>query len=409
MAKRNKPKVVPMESPESYIRHRARSLPIAECWVSEKWESKGMAYVYVARKHKSGNLTVGGYLVDLYCFGLKDTMYFFNINPKEFKEILDGINEAFQMEKVEYVLAHNIIYAGIEYADDLGFKPAKEFRLTHYILEEDNEEIEMLDIECGYNGKPLIDVTMEEDPVKAAKLISMLEKKVGKGNYYTTEDLPEDFLDDEFDDDFNDDFDEEFLSELLLNTKTFQFKIKLRNVTNPMVWRRILVPSFLTFTDFHYVLQIAFGWENAHLFQFSPKGYGSSPIIKNIDEYDEGDRRNKYMESDETRLFDIFVKEKQKFVYIYDFGDDWTHEITLEKIHPEITIVPLVKKGQGQSPPEDCGGPWGFQTFKEAISDRKHPEHKHYKEWYGANRFDADAFDLNKVNKALSEFIKQLE
>ena len=71
------------------------------------------------------------------------------------------------------------------------------------------------------------------------------------------------------------------LTNLKNNSMAFQFRIQLKNVQKPPVWRRVIVPESFTFKQFHVVIQESFGWGNYHLFQFSPSGYGSEPIICN--------------------------------------------------------------------------------------------------------------------------------
>ena len=180
----------------------------------------------------------------------------------------------------------------------------------------------------------------------------------------------------------------------------FQFKIQLKNVENPPVWRRVLVPSDITFSTFHDVIQIAFGWENCHLYQFSPKGWGSGPAIQLTVEEDFGET----IDSEVIELSEIFTRARQSFVYIYDFGDDWLHQVKLEKISDEVVIIPLCMDGEGACPPEDCGGPWGYMTLLESLADPKHPEHKDMREWLGLARgqkWDVNAFDIKAVNEEL--------
>lgn len=54
-----------------------------------------------------------------------------------------------------------------------------------------------------------------------------------------------------------------------------QFKIQLKHIAEPVVWRRVVVPEEFTFLQFHMAIQFSFGWFDAHLFQFSPNGRGS--------------------------------------------------------------------------------------------------------------------------------------
>lgn len=190
----------------------------------------------------------------------------------------------------------------------------------------------------------------------------------------------------------------------------FQFKIQLRNVTNPTVWRRVVVPDEFTFLHLHLVIQYSFGWEDAHLFQFSLSGWGSSPRIKMPDEENNSSSgfgsRGENLHPFEVKLSDIFFSEKQKYTYIYDFGDDWFHQITLEKITEDKVLHARCIKANGACPPEDCGGPWGYENLKEVLLDKKHPEHKDMKEWLGLSskqKWDAEAVDLKNINAELQE------
>lgn len=189
---------------------------------------------------------------------------------------------------------------------------------------------------------------------------------------------------------------------------TYQFKIQLKNVSNPTVWRRILVPSDYTFEDFHRVIQFAFGWEFSHLYFFSPTGYNSHPMIEMNYEGDEFYEvlDESSLDAGTTLLSMIFVTEKQKFTYLYDYGDDWKHQITLEKILQDEKIEkPILLKGQGACPPEDCGGPWRYEDLKVILADKKHPEHKEMKEWLGMrprDNWDAAAFDLETLQQTIN-------
>ncbi|MFI5136343.1 MAG: plasmid pRiA4b ORF-3 family protein [Sphingobacteriales bacterium] len=174
---------------------------------------------------------------------------------------------------------------------------------------------------------------------------------------------------------------------------TFQFKIQLKNISKPPVWRQVSVPAQFSFYRFHLVIQEAFGWENCHLFQFSPKGFGSYPVIK--EPFDDGED-DEFMDAGETKLNEIFTKESQTFNYIYDFGDSWEHKITLEKIKADKTITADCIGGKGACPPEDCGGPRGYMNLIEVLKDPANPEHEEMKEWLGID--EDDEWDVNNFN-----------
>jgi len=183
MAKKKMGKVIQMLSPENYIRKKARSLPIYECLVNTEWKEQGVAHVIVARKHTNGNITACMYLVDLFCLGIKNTQYLFNIPETKYQEKKDEI-EHIVFEPISYTLAHNIVFAGLEYAHEYEFKPHKEFTsITQFMLEEDSEDIELIEIECGLDGKPFFVNGPNDDEAKIKQIMAQLERTAGPGNY----------------------------------------------------------------------------------------------------------------------------------------------------------------------------------------------------------------------------------
>jgi hypothetical protein len=184
MAKNNKGKVIQMLSPENYIRKKARTLPIFECLVRSDWEEAKMTTVLVARNHINGNITVCTYLVDLMCLGVKDSMYLFNVPIHKYEEFKDKLLGKMEMTEIDYPLAHNIVFAGVEFAEEYGFKPHKDYEsVTKFMLEEDTDDIELIEIECGQDSKPLYIQGPFEDEAKARKIMAQLERTAGKGNY----------------------------------------------------------------------------------------------------------------------------------------------------------------------------------------------------------------------------------
>ncbi len=173
----------------------------------------------------------------------------------------------------------------------------------------------------------------------------------------------------------------------------YQLKITLRD-SRPPIWRRVLVPGDFSLRKLHQVAQIAMGWTDSHLHQFTVGGtYYGEPHPD--DEMEMNDERR-------FTLNRIAPREKSKFAYEYDFGDSWDHEVLVEKIFPPEPGVkyPLCVKGKRACPPEDVGGVWGYDKFLKAICDPKHEEHDSYLEWIGGE-FDPEAFDLDEINQEL--------
>jgi len=215
MSKARKGKIIHMLSPENYIRQKARSLPLHECLVNIGWKDSQMVNVIIARKHINGNITACLYLVDLYCQGVKDTTWFFNIPVSEYNDLKEKIDEKLGLEPVKYELAHNIIFSALEFAEDYGFYPHKDFTgITIFMLEEDSDAIELIDIECGVDGKPAYMRSPNHTKRETEMIIAKLEKNPGPGNYVIYDkidaDTVETSLEGEDDDEDENDYEDEY-------------------------------------------------------------------------------------------------------------------------------------------------------------------------------------------------------
>ncbi len=120
---------------------------------------------------------------------------------------------------------------------------------------------------------------------------------------------------------------------------------QLRAVS-PLIWRRLLVPGDATLADLHAVLQAAFAWSDVYLHRLNVHGREYHGIY----------------ESREVRLSDLGLRETERFVYDYDLGDLWRHDLRVERILDcEVgRTYPVCIGGRRAGPPEDCGGPWAF-------------------------------------------------
>ncbi len=169
-------------SPKKYIMSKARKLPFFECWINNNWQELGIATVLVARLQPSGKVIVAGYLVDIYCLGVKDALTRFSMSVDEFREFVFSFCERMGAEAEECTpaFAQNLVYGAVEYAEDLGFKPHKDYDFTRYILDP-ADEIEYIDIEFGKNGKPFLVRGPFDD---FERNIAILNRTVGEGNYH---------------------------------------------------------------------------------------------------------------------------------------------------------------------------------------------------------------------------------
>ena len=178
--------------------------------------------------------------------------------------------------------------------------------------------------------------------------------------------------------------------------RTYQFKVTLLDI-RPAIWRRILVPD-CTLGEFHGFIQAAFGWEDCHLHQFEVGGVRYGPPEPDGMDFGLG------MEDEHgTVLSTLLPKSKRtaRWVYEYDFGDGWRHEVVFEGCPPADPTAkyPLCVEGERAGPPEDCGGPWGYIDYLAAVADPKHEQHDEMLEWRGP--FDPEAFDPKRATREM--------
>jgi hypothetical protein len=182
-------------------------------------------------------------------------------------------------------------------------------------------------------------------------------------------------------------------------TGVLSLKVTLRH-TKPPIWRRILMPGRMTLADLHLAIQAVMGWEDAHLHAFDIGGerYSDPAMTDDV--------------ANETRLTLAGVAKTglTRFTYTYDFGDDWDHDILIEKAPPATTAkaFPACVAGKRSGPPEDCGGVWGYEEMLAVLADPNHPEHEERREWVGED-FDPEAFSVADADAILGSIFRRTE
>ena len=178
----------------------------------------------------------------------------------------------------------------------------------------------------------------------------------------------------------------------------FRFKITLLYI-KPAIWRRIQVPD-CTLADLHDYIQAAFGWENCHLHQFEIDGVRYSQPAPDGDDFG-----MEFEDETEVPLSKLLPNspKRTRWIYEYDFGDGWRHEVLFEGFPPidPKAKSPLCLEGGRACPPEDCGGPAGYEDYLAAIADPQDEQHEELLEWRGP--FDPEAFDAKKATKEMGK------
>jgi hypothetical protein len=177
-----------------------------------------------------------------------------------------------------------------------------------------------------------------------------------------------------------------------------RFRIELRDIA-PAIWREIEVPGGYSFWDLHVAIQDAMGWLDYHLHAFVPtdgKTNGGNWEI-GIPDADEQFASRETLAGWQVPVAEHFQYAGDRMIYLYDFGDGWTHDVLLEEIVAcDSTKRAACTGGARACPPEDCGGPFGYQTMLEALADPAHEQHTDMRNWT-AGAFDPENFHPEQV------------
>ena len=180
--------------------------------------------------------------------------------------------------------------------------------------------------------------------------------------------------------------------------KAFQLKVTIMG-SEPSIWRRIIVPAGITFSQFSMILNEAMGWSGEHLFEFEfKKAHMQTSILENVEEMDYG--MEDCVEASKTYIRE-YLEEYKGFTYVYDFGDDWRHQVKVEKIIEDYEYnYPIVLEYQENCPIEDCGGIFGYYDYLETLNKGWESEDEEI--WDEME--EQEEYDIHEVNEVLKTY-----
>jgi len=186
----------------------------------------------------------------------------------------------------------------------------------------------------------------------------------------------------------------------------FEFEVSLQEI-QPRIWRRLLVRTTATFAQLHSAIQESFGWQNYHLYEFRMPTFQGRPIagLPGGEEYE-----RPTPDARQVKLSSYFSGRLvvEWCEYVYDFGDDWVHEVKLVAIRSEKeSFRRRLLAGERSAPPEDCGGVSGYEEavscleMEDEPGDEPEDEVSELRTWLGTWR--PEAFDLEQAKKAFDK------
>lgn len=170
--------------------------------------------------------------------------------------------------------------------------------------------------------------------------------------------------------------------------------------TSPLVWRELDVPLSTTLAMMHDIIQVVMRWWDYHLYEFEV-----GDRIYGVPSSDDVLYERKVYKASGLRLATVLDRGIREFLYVYDFGDNWRHRITVLDVRQGEADVeyPRFIAGTRRAPPEDVGSISGFEEFLEAVTDPEHEQHARMLEWYDGP-FDPDDIDEQRLHIIIGDF-----
>ena len=192
------------------------------------------------------------------------------------------------------------------------------------------------------------------------------------------------------------------MSDIKAKYPALELTIELLDMPAP-VTRTVWVRTGTSLRELHHIIQAVMPWDTSHLYYFSKSLKGTDIQLSDSSLWDED--MSKSNDDLLHHVEDYFVMIGQKLKYVYDLGDHWEHEIVLTGINTDpfqMPYLPMVSKGTGVCPPEDCGGPSGYLDLLATLKNKRTARYKSTKAWLNSYGWSDTPFDLDECQQNLA-------
>lgn len=142
--------------------------------------------------------------------------------------------------------------------------------------------------------------------------------------------------------------------------KYYEIKVTIKD-SHPLTWRRLRIPGNITFNELAAIIEISFEWSGYHLYEFEIGAtLRKKGIFISVKDEDDWYIERGTLDSNKEKISKYFNKYK-RLKFVYDFGDNWVHNIIIEKEVNERLEKPVCIKARNGAYPEDCGGVYGYE------------------------------------------------
>lgn len=153
-----------------------------ECLLTERWQEPGeIIQIVIACRSPQGQIAAGVFLVDLGCLGVKNAFASMFDSPGEFRQLRDRMQEDQTLVSADPNLAAKILREGVTYADEIGFRPNRDYGDALLLSGDADPDACEVPIPLGMDGKPCF-ISGPYDNVP--RIMAKLERAVGPDGFH---------------------------------------------------------------------------------------------------------------------------------------------------------------------------------------------------------------------------------
>jgi len=156
--------------------------PVHECLIPKTLFEYGIGSIIIAKMMPANRIGMGVFLLDVYCLGVKDAFYS-NLLLDEYNEKKQQFEDEGGLEMIHPSCARKLIEGGVNYANQFGCKPHRDYKVVKAIFGEIDSAACPREFDYGKDGKPYYVSGPHDSPQKTETILKNLEKKCGPGGY----------------------------------------------------------------------------------------------------------------------------------------------------------------------------------------------------------------------------------
>ena len=141
-------------STAAQVQHAAAA-PIYRCLLQGQVFEIGTGIVMLARGTPRDGFVVAGFLLDIYCLGVKNAFLHTSLDESDVRDMIAAVEQAAPLQPVEPGYARKLLHEAVAYARSIGIQPHKDFAAGEVLFGDVVADAGNVTFQFGFEGKPL--------------------------------------------------------------------------------------------------------------------------------------------------------------------------------------------------------------------------------------------------------------